>query len=39
MVVGFYERAGWVDEGHFDYPAAAEERAIAVPSRRYTKSL
>src|SRR6266508_2280368 len=35
----FYERAGWVDEGRFDYPAAAEDRAIAVPSRRYTKSL
>jgi ribosomal protein S18 acetylase RimI-like enzyme len=30
----FYERAGWVDEGPFDYAAAAEEGA---PCRRYTK--
>ena len=35
----FYERAGWVDEGSFDYAAAAEGRTIAVPCRRYTKLL
>jgi GNAT superfamily N-acetyltransferase len=35
----FYERAGWVDEGPFDYAAAAEDGAIAVPCRRYTKLL
>ncbi len=35
----FYERAGWVDEGPFDYQAAAEDRTIAVPCRRYTKLL
>jgi ribosomal protein S18 acetylase RimI-like enzyme len=35
----FYERAGWVDEGPFDYWAAAEGGAIAVPCRRYTKLL
>jgi GNAT superfamily N-acetyltransferase len=35
----FYERAGWVDEGPFDYAAAAEDGPIAVPCRRYTKLL
>jgi GNAT superfamily N-acetyltransferase len=35
----FYERAGWVDEGPFDYAAATEEGPIAVPCRRYTKLL
>jgi GNAT superfamily N-acetyltransferase len=35
----FYERAGWVDEGPFDYGAAAEDGPIAVPCRRYTKLL
>jgi GNAT superfamily N-acetyltransferase len=35
----FYERAGWVDEGPFDYAATAEDRTIAVPCRRYTKLL
>jgi ribosomal protein S18 acetylase RimI-like enzyme len=35
----FYERAGWADEGAFDYAAATEEGAIAVPCRRYTKRL
>jgi GNAT superfamily N-acetyltransferase len=35
----FYKRAGWVDEGPFDYAAAAEDGAIAVPCRRYTKLL
>lgn len=39
----FYERAGWVDEGAFDYAAAvdaaAETGTIAVPCRRYTKAL
>jgi hypothetical protein len=37
----FYERAGWVDEGTFDYAAAASAAAetgtIAVPCHRYTK--
>ena len=35
----FYERAGWVDEGGFDYEAAVEDGTIAVPCRRYTKLL
>ena len=35
----FYERAGWVDAGPFDYAAAAEGGAIAVPCRRYSKLL
>ena len=39
----FYERAGWVDEGSFDYAAAvdaaSETETIAVPCRRYTKAL
>jgi GNAT superfamily N-acetyltransferase len=35
----FYERAGWVDEGPFDYAAAAEDKTVAVPCRRYTKLL
>jgi GNAT superfamily N-acetyltransferase len=35
----FYERAGWIDEGPFDYAAAAEDGTIAVPCRRYTKLL
>ena len=35
----FYERTGWVDEGPFDYAAAAEDKTIAVPCRRYTKLL
>ena len=35
----FYERAGWVDEGPFDYLAAAEDGPIAVPCWRYTKLL
>jgi ribosomal protein S18 acetylase RimI-like enzyme len=35
----FYERAGWIDEGPFDYAAAAEDGSIVVPCRRYTKLL
>ena len=35
----FYERAGWVDEGPFEYAAAAEDGAITVPCRRYAKAL
>ena len=35
----FYEKAGWHDEGPFDYAAAAEGGSIAVPSHRYTKLL
>jgi DNA/RNA-binding domain of Phe-tRNA-synthetase-like protein/ribosomal protein S18 acetylase RimI-like enzyme len=34
---GFYERAGWQDEGPFDYAASTESGSIAVPCRRYTK--
>ena len=33
----FYERAGWVDDGPFDYAAAADDGSISVPCRRYTK--
>ena len=35
----FYERMGWIDEGPFEYAAAAEGGAIAVPCHRYTKIL
>jgi GNAT superfamily N-acetyltransferase len=35
----FYERAGWKDDGAFDYSASAEDGSIAVPCRRYTKSV
>lgn len=35
----FYERAGWVDEGPFDYAAATEDGPVAVPCRCYTKLL
>jgi GNAT superfamily N-acetyltransferase len=35
----FYDRAGWRDEGPFDYAAASEEGPIAVPCRRYTKDV
>ncbi len=35
----FYERAGWIDEGGFDYEAAVDGGTIAVPCRRYTKLL
>jgi GNAT superfamily N-acetyltransferase len=35
----FYERAGWVDEGPFDYAATGEGGTVAVPCRRYTKLL
>ena len=35
----FYERAGWADEGPFEYAAAAGDGTIAVPCRRYTKLL
>jgi ribosomal protein S18 acetylase RimI-like enzyme len=34
----FYERAGWRDEGGFDYEVAGEGRPIMVPCRRYTKT-
>jgi GNAT superfamily N-acetyltransferase len=33
----FYERAGWHDEGPFEYAAAAAGGPISVPSHRYTK--
>jgi len=35
----FYERAGWSDEGPFDYAAAADAGPIVVPCHRYTKGL
>ena len=35
----FYEKAGWQDEGPFDYAASAETGPIVVPARRYTKSV
>ena len=35
----FYERAGWCDEGPFEYAAASEGGPIAVPCHRYTKLL
>jgi ribosomal protein S18 acetylase RimI-like enzyme len=35
----FYERAGWVDEGGFDYKAFVESGTITVSCRRYTKPL
>jgi DNA/RNA-binding domain of Phe-tRNA-synthetase-like protein/GNAT superfamily N-acetyltransferase len=35
----FYERAGWRDDGSFDYQAATEGGLIAVPCHRYTKAL
>ena len=35
----FYEKAGWQDEGPFDYSASAETGPIVVPARRYTKSV
>jgi GNAT superfamily N-acetyltransferase len=35
----FYERAGWFDEGPFDYRAAADAGPIVVPCHRYTKGL
>src|SRR5262249_53590330 len=33
----FYERAGWHDEGPFEYGVVAENGPISVPCRRYTK--
>jgi ribosomal protein S18 acetylase RimI-like enzyme len=36
---GFYERAGWIDEGEFEYQASVEGGTISVPCRRYTKLL
>ena len=35
----FYERAGWADEGSFDYAASVEGGTITLPCRRYTKLL
>jgi GNAT superfamily N-acetyltransferase len=35
----FYERAGWHDEGPFEYAAAGEDGPIAVPCHRYVKRL
>jgi GNAT superfamily N-acetyltransferase len=35
----FYERAGWRDEGRFDYAAAGPDGSILVPCHRYVKTL
>jgi ribosomal protein S18 acetylase RimI-like enzyme len=35
----FYERAGWRDEGSFEYAAADENGPIAVSCQRYTKQV
>jgi GNAT superfamily N-acetyltransferase len=35
----FYERAGWRDEGPFEYSAAAEDGSIGVPCQRYVKQV
>jgi GNAT superfamily N-acetyltransferase len=35
----FYERAGWRDEGPFEYAAAGEDGTIAVPCQRYVKQV
>jgi GNAT superfamily N-acetyltransferase len=36
----FYERAGWRDDGPFDYAAAVEDgSSVAVPCRRYVKAV
>jgi hypothetical protein len=32
----FYERAGWVDEGAFDYAAEGPDGSIPVPCHRYS---
>jgi GNAT superfamily N-acetyltransferase len=33
----FYERAGWADEGRFDYVAASADGPVTVACHRYTK--
>jgi len=35
----FYERAGWRDEGPFEYAAVTDGGSITVPCRRYTRLL
>ena len=35
----FYEKAGWRDEGPFDYMADTERGPIAVRCHRYVKNL
>jgi GNAT superfamily N-acetyltransferase len=35
----FYERAGWDDEGRFDYLAGSAEGPITVPCHRYTRAV
>src|SRR5262245_61588071 len=35
----FYEKAGWHDEGPFDYPAGTEIGPIAVRCHRYIKTV
>lgn len=35
----FYERSGWTDAGPLDYAAETAEGGVAVPCRRYEKSL
>ena len=33
----FYKRAGWTDQGPFDYQAGSEGGSISVPAHRYVK--
>jgi GNAT superfamily N-acetyltransferase len=35
----FYARAGWVDEGPFEYAAGFEGGTVTVPAHRYAKAL
>jgi GNAT superfamily N-acetyltransferase len=35
----FYERAGWTDEGPFEYAASVGDGTIAVPAHRYVKAV
>jgi ribosomal protein S18 acetylase RimI-like enzyme len=35
----FYARAGWIDEGLFEYAAGFGRGTIAVPAHRYAKAL
>jgi GNAT superfamily N-acetyltransferase len=35
----FYEREGWHDSGGFDYEATTATGSVAVPCRRYAKSV
>lgn len=35
----FYERAGWIDEGAIEYPAATSTGPVLVAAHRYTKRM